>query len=77
MGDVVTALARAVQEEGHRVDVIVPKYDCIQYDQVRERAVQYCMDGGGGGRGGRARGGEGRDRATDGQKIEGGEGGGP
>ncbi len=35
MGDVVTALGRAVQEEGHQVEVILPKYDCIQYDEVR------------------------------------------
>lgn len=34
MGDVVTALGRAVQEEGHKVEVILPKYDCIQYDEV-------------------------------------------
>jgi starch synthase len=35
MGDVVTALARAVQEEGHTVEVVVPKYDIISYHQVR------------------------------------------
>lgn len=35
MGDVVTALARAVQEEGNDVEVIIPKYDCIHYNQVR------------------------------------------
>ena len=35
MGDVVTALARAVQEEGHRVSVILPKYDIINYAEVR------------------------------------------
>ena len=34
MGDVVTALARAVQEEGHRVEVVLPKYDVIDYGQV-------------------------------------------
>lgn len=34
MGDVVTALGRAVQEEGHKVEVVLPKYDCIQYDEV-------------------------------------------
>lgn len=34
MGDVVTALARAVQDEGHKVEVIVPKYDCINYGEV-------------------------------------------
>jgi starch synthase len=35
MGDVVTALGRAVLEEGHQVEVIVPKYDCINYKEVR------------------------------------------
>ena len=35
MGDVVTALARAVQEEGHTVSCLVPKYDCLNYDEVR------------------------------------------
>jgi starch synthase len=34
MGDVVTALARAVQEEGHEVEVVLPKYDIINYDEV-------------------------------------------
>lgn len=34
MGDVVTALARAVQDEGHTVEVVVPKYDVISYHQV-------------------------------------------
>ena len=35
MGDVVTALARAVKDEGNEVEVIIPKYDCIHYNQVR------------------------------------------
>ncbi len=34
MGDVVTALARAVQEEGHDVQVVLPKYDVINYNEV-------------------------------------------
>ena len=34
MGDVVTALARAVQDEGHEVSVIIPKYDCLDYAEV-------------------------------------------
>ncbi len=34
MGDVVTALARAVQEEGHEVEIVLPKYDIINYDEV-------------------------------------------
>ena len=34
MGDVVTALARAVQDEGHQVTCILPKYDCLNYKEV-------------------------------------------
>ena len=34
MGDVVTALARAVQDEGHEVEVVLPKYDIINYAEV-------------------------------------------
>ena len=34
MGDVLTALARAVQEEGHEVQAILPKYDIINYAEV-------------------------------------------
>ncbi|KAL6763591.1 starch synthase [Haematococcus lacustris] len=36
MGDVVTALGRAVQEEGHSVECIIPKYDSINYSQVEQ-----------------------------------------
>jgi hypothetical protein len=57
MGDVVTALGRAVQEEGHEVEVVVPKYDVINYGLVgaggRVRVV-VCVFGcecWGGGRG--------------------------
>lgn len=35
LGDVVTALGRAVQEEGHEVEVVLPKYDCINYNLVQ------------------------------------------
>lgn len=34
LADVVTALGRAVQDEGHRVEVILPKYDVLDYDQI-------------------------------------------
>jgi len=34
MGDVVTALGRAVKEAGHNVRVIIPKYDIINYAEV-------------------------------------------
>ena len=43
MGDVVTALGRAVQEEGHRVEVILPKYDCIRYDDVSFPPSFQCL----------------------------------
>lgn len=36
MGDVVTALGRAVQEEGHDVSVILPKYDVLRYGAIRD-----------------------------------------
>ena len=38
MGDVVTALARAVQDEGHEVEVVLPKYDIINYAEVGSQA---------------------------------------
>ncbi|KAJ7528847.1 hypothetical protein O6H91_15G022700 [Diphasiastrum complanatum] len=31
LGDVVTSLSRAVQELGHNVEVLLPKYDCLDY----------------------------------------------
>jgi starch synthase len=34
LGDVVTALGRAVQEEGHAVEIVLPKYDCLNYALV-------------------------------------------
>lgn len=34
MGDVVTALGRAVQDEGHEVTVVMPKYDVLRYDDI-------------------------------------------
>eukprot|EP00850_Spirogloea_muscicola_P022200 SM000282S10603 [mRNA] locus=s282:6677:12402:+ [translate_table: standard] len=36
LGDVVTSLSRAVQELGHRVEVVLPKYDCLKYSQIFE-----------------------------------------
>ena len=34
LGDVVTALGRAVSDEGHDVEIVLPKYDCINYADV-------------------------------------------
>ena len=53
LGDVVTALGRAVLEEGHEVEIVMPKYDCIDYAQVKVRAgPPVCVRGGCGGCGG-------------------------
>jgi starch synthase len=41
LGDVVTALGRAVEAEGHRVTVILPKYDCLNYDEVVDLRQDY------------------------------------
>ncbi|GJP76945.1 hypothetical protein CLOP_g7390 [Closterium sp. NIES-67] len=35
LGDVVTSLSRATRELGHKVEVVLPKYDCLKYDQVQ------------------------------------------
>lgn len=34
LGDVVTSISRAVKDLGHKVEVVVPKYDVIDYSQV-------------------------------------------
>ncbi|RVW45970.1 Soluble starch synthase 3, chloroplastic/amyloplastic [Vitis vinifera] len=34
LGDVVTSLSRAVQELNHHVDIILPKYDCLNLSNV-------------------------------------------
>lgn len=36
LGDVVTSLSRAVQDLGHKIDVIFPKYDCLNHNHVKE-----------------------------------------
>ncbi|XP_043814545.1 probable starch synthase 4, chloroplastic/amyloplastic [Manihot esculenta] len=32
LGDVVTGLGKALKKRGHLVEIILPKYDCMQYD---------------------------------------------
>ncbi|MCM1984511.1 glycogen synthase GlgA [Lyngbya confervoides] len=34
LGDVVYGLSREVEKKGHCVEVILPKYDCMRYDQI-------------------------------------------
>eukprot|EP00271_Cylindrocystis_brebissonii_P008931 TRINITY_DN2346_c1_g1_i1.p1 TRINITY_DN2346_c1_g1~~TRINITY_DN2346_c1_g1_i1.p1 ORF type:complete len:1210 (+),score=398.35 TRINITY_DN2346_c1_g1_i1:1220-4849(+) len=34
LGDVVTGLGRALQKKGHLVEVVLPKYDCMDYSRI-------------------------------------------
>ncbi|KAE8689869.1 putative starch synthase 4 [Hibiscus syriacus] len=34
LGDVVTGLGKALQKRGHLVEIVLPKYDCMQYDRI-------------------------------------------
>ncbi|CAN1227439.1 Probable starch synthase 4, chloroplastic/amyloplastic [Linum grandiflorum] len=34
LGDVVSGLGKALQKRGHLVEIILPKYDCMQYDRI-------------------------------------------
>ncbi|KAJ7968884.1 Starch synthase, chloroplastic/amyloplastic [Quillaja saponaria] len=36
LGDVVAGLGKALQKKGHLVEIILPKYDCMEYDRVRD-----------------------------------------
>lgn len=36
LGDVVTSLSRAIQDLGHKVEVIIPKYDCLNLSNVKD-----------------------------------------
>ncbi|RAL44890.1 hypothetical protein DM860_003649 [Cuscuta australis] len=47
LGDVVTSLSRAVQELNHTVDIILPKYDCLNFTQVKDLHVKKSYSWGG------------------------------
>ena len=47
LGDVVTSLGRAVMEAGHRMEVILPKYDVLDYSQVRNMREERGFNFGG------------------------------
>ncbi|KAG6517686.1 probable starch synthase 4, chloroplastic/amyloplastic isoform X1 [Zingiber officinale] len=36
LGDVITGLSKALQRKGHLVEIVLPKYDCIQYDLIAD-----------------------------------------
>lgn len=41
LGDVVSGLAKAHQSQGHQLEVILPKYDCILFNQIQNLQVAY------------------------------------
>lgn len=50
LGDVVLGLSKALQRKGHLVEIVLPKYDCLQDDQISELkaldvAVESFFDG--------------------------------
>ncbi|KAL8460875.1 hypothetical protein ACS0TY_032391 [Phlomoides rotata] len=36
LGDVVAGLSKALQKKGHLVEIVLPKYDCMQYECVKD-----------------------------------------
>ncbi|XWS15571.1 hypothetical protein CRYUN_Cryun34aG0012100 [Craigia yunnanensis] len=47
LGDVVTSLSRAVQDLNHNVDIILPKYDCLNLSHVTNLHYQRSYSWGG------------------------------
>ncbi|OMO76835.1 Glycosyl transferase, family 1 [Corchorus capsularis] len=47
LGDVVTSLSRAVQDLNHNVDIILPKYDCLNFSHVKDLHYQRSYSWGG------------------------------
>jgi starch synthase len=41
LGDVVFGLSRELERRGHGVDIILPKYDCMRYDQIWDLHVAW------------------------------------
>ncbi|XP_059289281.1 probable starch synthase 4, chloroplastic/amyloplastic isoform X2 [Lycium ferocissimum] len=39
LGDVVTGLGKALQKKGHLVEIVLPKYDCMQYESIKDMKV--------------------------------------
>ncbi|XP_052180504.1 probable starch synthase 4, chloroplastic/amyloplastic isoform X2 [Diospyros lotus] len=45
LGDVVTGLGKALQKRGHLVEIILPKYDCMKYERIRDlRALDVVVE---------------------------------
>eukprot|EP00850_Spirogloea_muscicola_P010139 SM000058S18569 [mRNA] locus=s58:650359:657899:+ [translate_table: standard] len=45
LGDVVTGLGKALQTNGHLVEVILPKYDCMDYSRAMDYDLMSYFDG--------------------------------
>ena len=43
LGDVVTGLGKALQRRGHLVEIILPKYDCMQYELIHDLRVSSLL----------------------------------
>jgi starch synthase len=41
LGEVVYGLSRELEQRGHTVDIVLPKYDCMRYDQIHDLTVAY------------------------------------
>ena len=41
LGEVVSGLSRELELQGHAVDIILPKYNCMRYDQIYQLTVAY------------------------------------
>ncbi|KAM7270137.1 hypothetical protein ACFE04_029351 [Oxalis oulophora] len=44
LGDVVAGLAKALQKKGHLVEIVLPKYDCMQIERVRDLRFLQALD---------------------------------
>ncbi|XP_071716403.1 probable starch synthase 4, chloroplastic/amyloplastic isoform X2 [Rutidosis leptorrhynchoides] len=43
LGDVLSALSKALQKKGHLVEIVLPKYDCMQYECIQDLRVLDLM----------------------------------
>ena len=43
LGDVVFGLSRELEIRGNSVEIILPKYDCLRYDQIFDKAEQVAQ----------------------------------
>lgn len=39
LGDVITGLSKALQRRGHLVEIVLPKYDCMEYSRIKDLRV--------------------------------------